>query len=151
MTVKHSYKTVARDGLRSRYYNIYYRHACLMIPSNKWSCLSVRVCSMFNRAHVICVFVLLPLRLARWCAAGWSATATTPMPTCSAARSATLDWAASACTRMACSPTAAGTRGWRTASSASAWWVGTDVYTNNENLDCRHLDNAFIWSQLWWE
>lgn len=75
------------------------------------------------------VFAPSLLRLARWCAAGWCATATTPTPTCSAAPSATLAWAASVCTRTACSPTAAGTHGWRTASSASAWWVLTHAWT----------------------
>lgn len=85
-------------------------------------------------ASVQCLIVLIViyvfmLRLARWCAAEWFATATTPTPTSSAAPSATLDWAASVFTRTASSPTAAGTHGWRTASSASAWWV-RDGYTN---------------------
>ncbi len=62
-----SFKTVAVGGLHRLYYNIYYQHTCLMIPSNKWlslcthvyvrSCLRAVVCSMFNCAHVICVFV----------------------------------------------------------------------------------------------
>lgn len=108
-----------------------------------------------------CLIVLMwymclcsPLRLAKSCAAGWFATATTPTPTCSAAPSATPDWAASVCTRTACSHTAAGTHGWRTASSASAWWVGTDKRTPTcymWNLHCRNLIYAFIQSHLRWE
>lgn len=111
---------------------------------------------MWAYACVQCLIALMRyvsapalLRPARWCAAGWCATATTPTPTCSAAPSATQDWAASVCTRTACSPTAAATRGWRTASSASAWCVLTHAWTPHTFMKLPSQEcSAFIQSQL---
>lgn len=121
-----------------------------MIPSNKQPNICVHACARCLIVLVWYVFALTLLRLARWCAAGWFVTATTLTPTCSAAPSATLDWAASVCTRTACSPTAVGTHGWRTASSASAWWVLTRAWTRSHSWNFHRINlvEAFIRSQL---
>lgn len=122
-------RNIERSGLFNLRHIIYRAHVCLMTLLHKLA-LSFAHGTVWWRLRVN-VWLCSALRPAKWCAVEWCATATTPTLTCSAAPSATPAWAASACTRTACSPTAAATHGWRTASSASAWWVRVDEISND--------------------
>ncbi len=58
-----------------------------------------------------------------WCVDGWCVIVRIPRWMCCAVLNATLVWVLSVCIRTVCWRTVTERPGWRTASSASAWWV----------------------------